>query len=96
MSIIPFFGRQTPFDPISFDLSNPFGFGGGFPSSTALTPSPEAREAAVFANAQIDWKETPEAHIFKADLPGLNKEEVKVEMEEGNILQIRGERSREV
>ncbi|KAL2541670.1 17.6 kDa class I heat shock protein 3 [Abeliophyllum distichum] len=34
-------------------------------------------------------------HVFKADLPGLKKEEVKVEVEEGNILQISGERNRD-
>lgn len=34
---------------------------------------------SAFANARIVWKETPE--YSKADLPGLNKEEVKVKVE---------------
>ncbi|XP_055804000.1 18.1 kDa class I heat shock protein-like [Solanum dulcamara] len=38
----------------------------------------------------IDWKETPEAHCFFADLPGLNKEDVKVEVDKGRVLQISG------
>lgn len=44
-----------------------------------------------------NWKETPEAHIFIADLRGLKKEEVKVEIieEKGRVLQISGERSKE-
>ncbi|XP_071687550.1 17.5 kDa class I heat shock protein-like [Rutidosis leptorrhynchoides] len=44
---------------------------------------------------RVDWKETPEAYVFKADLPGLKKEDVKVEMEDDRVLQISGERSRE-
>ncbi|KAH7542470.1 hypothetical protein FEM48_Zijuj02G0077200 [Ziziphus jujuba var. spinosa] len=94
MSLIPslFGGRKTNvFDPFSLDVWDPFD---GFPNS-ALSSNVPASETSAFANARIDWKETPEAHVFKADLPGLKKEEVKVEVEEGRILQISGERSRE-
>ncbi|KAL7229039.1 hypothetical protein ACSBR2_007689 [Camellia fascicularis] len=52
-------------------------------------------EAASFAHANVDWKETPTAHIFEADVPGLKKEEVKVEVEEGRVLQISGKRNHE-
>ncbi|KAH0635890.1 hypothetical protein KY289_035805 [Solanum tuberosum] len=96
MSLIPsFFGgrRSNIFDPFSLDLWDPFE---GFPVSTTLASAPSsAREISAFANAKIDWKETPEAHVFKVDVPGIKKEEVKVEVEQGRILQISGERSRE-
>ncbi|KAI5675075.1 hypothetical protein M9H77_06025 [Catharanthus roseus] len=91
MSLIPsFFGgrRSNVFDPFSMDVWDPFkDF--QFPSS-ALSSS---QETSAFANARVDWKETPEAHIFKADLPGIKKEEVKVELEDNRVLQISGERN---
>ncbi|KAG6434016.1 hypothetical protein SASPL_105636 [Salvia splendens] len=93
MSLIPsFFGRRSSnvFDPFSLDVWDPFE---GFPLSTNFPSS--ARETSAVANARIDWKETPEAHLFKVDVPGLKKEEVKVEVEDGGILQISGERSKE-
>ncbi|XP_057859986.2 17.8 kDa class I heat shock protein [Cryptomeria japonica] len=97
MSLIPsFFGRRSNvFDPFSLDVWDPLGaFNSSF--TRDMVPSSEfARDAAAVANTQIDWKETADAHIFKADLPGLKKEEVKIEVEDGRILQISGERSKE-
>ncbi|KAE8648013.1 17.3 kDa class I heat shock protein [Cucumis sativus] len=91
MSLIPsFFGgrRTNVFDPFSLDAWDPFQ---GFSFSNSLSNLP----SSAFANTRIDWKETPQAHIFTADLPGINKQEVKVEVQEGRVLQISGERSKE-
>ncbi|KAL7253316.1 hypothetical protein ACSBR1_007781 [Camellia fascicularis] len=98
MAMIPsMFGgrRSNVFDPFSLDIWDPFFEGFPFNSALANAPNSAARETSAIANTQIDWKETPEAHIFKVDLPGLKKEEVKVEVEEGRVLQISGERSKE-
>ncbi|XP_061371430.1 18.5 kDa class I heat shock protein-like [Gastrolobium bilobum] len=97
MSLIPsFFGgrRSNVFDPFSLDVWDPFK---DFPSSNSLSASfPEfSRENSAFVGTRVDWKETPEAHVFKADLPGLKKEEVKVEIEDDRVLQITGERNAE-
>ncbi|KAH7692847.1 HSP20 family protein [Dioscorea alata] len=51
--------------------------------------------ASPFTGAQVDWKETPDAHIYIADFPGMKKDEVKVEVEEEKLLKISGQRTRE-
>nr|GEZ84265.1 17.3 kDa class I heat shock protein-like [Tanacetum cinerariifolium]GEZ86505.1 17.3 kDa class I heat shock protein-like [Tanacetum cinerariifolium] len=89
MSIIPsLFGsrRSSVFDPFSIDVWDPFK---DLPLSTASNIS---NETSALVNTRVDWKETPEAHVFKADLPGIKKEEVKVEVEDDRVLQITGER----
>ncbi|XP_078171330.1 18.1 kDa class I heat shock protein-like [Carex rostrata] len=85
--------RSNIFDPFDGFPFNQSLFSFPRPSSSLSFPS----DTSAFATAHIDWKETPEAHVFKADLPGIKKEEVKVEVEveEGNVLQISGERTRE-
>ncbi|KAM0940930.1 putative small heat shock protein HSP20 [Dioscorea sansibarensis] len=93
MSIIQ---RGNVFDPFSVDVWDPFGsFSSFFNDALSVPRSNFFGDTAAFANTRIDWKETPEAHAFKVDLPGLKKEEVKVEVEEGRFLQISGERSKE-
>ncbi|XP_057789115.1 17.6 kDa class I heat shock protein-like isoform X5 [Salvia miltiorrhiza] len=83
MSSIPnMFGdcRSHAFDPF---LMNLWAHSGG---------SAVANKTTVAAKACVDWKETAEAHVLKVDLPGVKKGEVKVEVENGCIIQISGER----
>lgn len=86
MSIIPsFFGRKgskgTALEPITLDIWDPL------ESFSLAVASP--------VSARMDWKETPEAHVFIAEVPGLKKDEVKIEVEEEKILKISGERKKE-
>lgn len=78
---------------------DPFDFGSAWdPFQSLLGSAPSlqfARDAHSMASTQIDWRETPEAHIFKADLPGLRKEEVHVQVLDGKVLEISGEKKKE-
>ncbi|XP_074311871.1 18.1 kDa class I heat shock protein-like [Silene latifolia] len=51
-----------------------------------------ATQACPVLNSPVDWKETEKAHIFMVDLPGVNKEEVKVEVDQERVLEISGDR----
>uniref|UniRef100_A0A0E0JDR6 SHSP domain-containing protein n=1 Tax=Oryza punctata TaxID=4537 RepID=A0A0E0JDR6_ORYPU len=75
------------FEPMSVDFwadADPFG-----------TVRSLAERCPVLTNVRVDWKETPTAHVFTADLPGVRKDQAKVEVEDGGVLVISGERMRE-
>ncbi|KAM0897355.1 hypothetical protein ACQ4PT_022617 [Festuca glaucescens] len=80
------------FDTLSLDAwKNPFSsiFGTAAGADAWL-----ASDTTAFAETYIESRETAEAYVFSARLPaGVSKEEVRVDVEEGHVLVIAGERS---
>lgn len=62
-------------------------------ASSVPRASLDPTSAAGVALARCDWKETPDAHVISVDLPGVRREDVKVEVEENSrVLRVSGER----
>ncbi|KAI3418303.1 SHSP domain-containing protein [Psidium guajava] len=53
------------------------------------------RDARAMASTPADVKEYPGSYAFVIDMPGLKSGDIKVQVEEENVLVISGERKRE-
>lgn len=53
------------------------------------------RDAKAMASTPADVKEYPNSYVFIVDMPGLKPGDIKVQVEDGNVLVISGERKRE-
>ncbi|CAI9755737.1 unnamed protein product [Fraxinus pennsylvanica] len=53
------------------------------------------RDAKAMAATPADVKEYPNSYVFLVDMPGLKSGDIKVQIEDGNVLVISGERKRE-
>ncbi|MCO5590897.1 hypothetical protein L7F22_044872 [Adiantum nelumboides] len=97
MALSPFFGGRSssiwdPFSSAFWDPSNSISIWRAAPDQPEFM---FAKDVQALMNTRVDWKESEDAHSITADLPGLSKEDVKVELEDRNILKISGERRKE-
>ncbi|KAG8375709.1 hypothetical protein BUALT_Bualt10G0128700 [Buddleja alternifolia] len=53
------------------------------------------RDARAMAATPADIKEYPNSYVFVIDMPGLKSGDIKVQVEDDNVLLISGERKRE-
>ncbi|QCD84394.1 HSP20 family protein [Vigna unguiculata] len=58
---------------------------------TALSTSDPTQQGS-FLSGHFKWEETAEAHMLKGEVPGLRREEVKVDVGNGRVLQVCGQR----
>ncbi|PIN08267.1 Alpha crystallin [Handroanthus impetiginosus] len=88
MSLTPIF-RNNPrpdiYDPF-YDIWDPF-------IDEPMIFAPQVSFHNSIISSRVVWQENPEAHVLRAELPGLKKDDVKVKVEEdGKILKISGKK----
>ncbi|KAL4652366.1 hypothetical protein ACB092_01G228000 [Castanea dentata] len=66
----------------------------GYPFRRFFLSPPIFREWSG-STALMDWLESPNAHVFKINVPGYSKDNIKVQVEDGNVLHIEGEGGKE-
>ncbi|KAM3208976.1 hypothetical protein ACQJBY_063574 [Aegilops geniculata] len=96
MSLMPWFGGgRGGMGPFSSDLWDPFGASWPLDGGRRGGEGGSRDDATAMARTNVDWHENDKEHIFSAEIPGVKKEDVKVEVEDGNVLKISGEKTRE-
>ncbi|KAJ8752200.1 hypothetical protein K2173_003808 [Erythroxylum novogranatense] len=67
-------------------------FGFGRPINRLFgRPLTFSESSSSTATPLLDWFETPSSHIIKLNVPGFSKEDIKVQVEDGNLLHIKGQ-----
>lgn len=80
--------------PLFSVLSHLGDFSEDHEKSSATPTRRYVRDARAMAATPADVKELPSSYVFTIDMPGLKTEDMKVQIEEGNVLVISGERKR--
>lgn len=65
------------------------------PTTDKSPRNAHVRDARAMARTEADVKEYPNSYQFIVDMPGLKSEDIKVQVENDNVLVISGERKRE-
>ncbi|GAY64248.1 hypothetical protein CUMW_232070 [Citrus unshiu] len=80
--------RSPFFDMMFLMTGNPF----RVLEQTTLKIPKRADNHQTLALARADWMETPTAHVITLYIPGMKKDNVKIEVEENRVLRVSGER----
>ncbi|KAK7256818.1 hypothetical protein RIF29_30334 [Crotalaria pallida] len=95
MSLVPkaFRGRHEPHGQLqSWDSFQDHGLLATRGSSTTIMAF-QGEPYSPMVNGHIEWKDTPEAHVYKANLPSsLKHSDVRVEVDDGKVLCINCEK----
>ncbi|XP_026439721.1 17.6 kDa class II heat shock protein-like [Papaver somniferum] len=82
-------------DPIFSGLQDMFDVSDHDVEKSVNTPSTKyVRDAKAMAATKSDVIEYPDSYVFVLDMPGLKLEEIKVQVEENNVLVVTGMRQR--